>query len=58
MFLMIMDVINKDILDFWPFYIYFLINYFLIKRKACNSFKSKILADFEVHPSRHRCRRV
>ena len=30
-----MDVIYKDFLNFWPFYIYFLINYFLIKRKAC-----------------------
>ena len=32
-FLRILDVIYKDFLNFWPFYIYFLINYFLIKKK-------------------------
>ena len=28
-----MDFIYKDFLIFWPFYIYFLINYFLIIKK-------------------------
>ena len=30
-----MDVIYKDFLNFWPFYLYFLMNYFFIKSVLC-----------------------
>ena len=42
-----MVVIYKEFLNFWPFYISFPINYFLIKRKECTTeTKSKLNVDF------------